>query len=142
MISLLPQFYCVENKKAYLHLREFDEVCETFSDQTCPKEITKLKLFPFTLKDRAKAWLLSLKPGSIFTWSALHDAFLKKFFPSRLTTDLMRQIKTFSQKENKKFVQAWERFKDSFLYVHTMDSKSGGLSVSSMMGYPPKRRNW
>ena len=97
MISLLPQFYSIENEKAYLHLREFDEVCETFSNQTCPKEITKLKLFPFTLKDRAKAWLLSLKAGSIFTWSALHDAFLKKFFPNRLTTDLMRKIKIFSQ---------------------------------------------
>ena len=96
-------------------MREFDEVCETFSDQMCPKEITKLKLFPFNLKDRAKACLLSLKPGSMFTWSALHDAFLKKFFPSRLTTDFMRQIKAFSQKENKKFVQAWERFKDLLL---------------------------
>ena len=58
MISLLPQLYGIENEKAYLHLREFDEVYETFSDQTCPKEIIKLKPFPFTLKDRAKAWLL------------------------------------------------------------------------------------
>ena len=55
IISLLSQFYGIENEKAYLHLREFDEVCETFSDQTCPTEITKLKLFPFTLKDRAKS---------------------------------------------------------------------------------------
>ena len=109
-----------------------------FLDQTCPKEITKLKLFPITLMDRAKAWLLSLKLGSIFTWFALHDAFLKKFFPNRLTTDLMRQIKTFSQKENEKFVQAWERSRTSSLHVYTMDSKSGGLSVSSMMGYHPK----
>ena len=45
MISLLSQFYSIENENAYLYLREFDEVCETFSDQTCPKEITKLKLF-------------------------------------------------------------------------------------------------
>ena len=96
MISLLPQFYGIENEKACLHLREFDKVCETFSDQTCPKEITNLKLFPFTLKEKSKAWLLSLKPRSIFTWSALHGPFLKKFFPNRLTTDFMRQIKTFS----------------------------------------------
>ena len=96
----------MENEKAYLHLRDFDDVCETFSNQSCPSEITKLKLFPFTLKDKAKSLLLSVRPGSIFTWSALYDAFLKKFFPNRLTTDLIRQIKTFSQKENKKFVQA------------------------------------
>ena len=43
IISLLPQFYGIENENAYLHLREFDEVCETFSDQTCPKEIIPLQ---------------------------------------------------------------------------------------------------
>ena len=115
MITTLPQFYGMENEKAYLHLRKFDEVCETFSNQSCPREIAKLKLFPFTLKDKAKSWLLSLRPGSITTWSALHDAFLKLFFPNWLTTDLMRHIKTFSQKKNEKFVQAWERFKDLLL---------------------------
>ena len=110
-----PQLYGIENEKAYLHLREFDEVCETFLDQTCPKDITKLKLFPFTLKDRAKAWLLSLNPSSISTWSALYNAFLKKFFPNQLTVDLIQQIKMFSQRENEKFVQAWEHFEDLLL---------------------------
>ena len=42
----------------------------------------------------------------------MHEAFLKKFYPNRLATELMRQIKTFSQKENEHFVQALERFKD------------------------------
>ena len=66
MISMFPQFHGIENEKAYLHLREFDEVYETFSDQYL-REITKLKLFPYTLKDKAKSWLLSLTPGSITT---------------------------------------------------------------------------
>ena len=65
MIVMLPQFHRMENEKVYLHQREFDEVCEIFSDQSCPREITKLKLFPFTLKDKAKSWLLSLRPRSI-----------------------------------------------------------------------------
>ena len=106
MIAMLPHFHSIENEKAYLHLHEFDEVCETFLDQSCSREINMMKLFPFTLKDRAKSWSLSQRPSSISTWSTLYDAFLKKFFPNWLTTDLMRQIKTFSQKENEKFVQA------------------------------------
>ena len=32
MIVVLPQFHGMENEKAYLHLRKFDEVCETFLD--------------------------------------------------------------------------------------------------------------
>ena len=71
MISLLPQFYGIENEKAYLHHREFVEVCETFSDQTYSKEITKLKLLPFTLKDRAKAWILS-RSRDLFLLSLLY----------------------------------------------------------------------
>ena len=80
MIAMLPQFHGMGSEKAYLHLRKFDEVCETFSEQMCPRKITKMKLFSFTLKNRAISWLLSLRPGSISTWSALYDAFLKKFF--------------------------------------------------------------
>ena len=103
MIAMLPQFHGMENEKADLHLLEFDEVYETFSERSCPGEITKMKLFPFTLNDRAKSWLLSLRSSSISTWSTLHNAFLKKFFLNWLTSDLMRRIKTFSQKEDKKF---------------------------------------
>ena len=62
MIAMLSQFHSIENEKSYLHLREFDKVCITFSDQLCLREMTKLKLFPYTLKDKAKSWLLFLKP--------------------------------------------------------------------------------
>ena len=68
MIPLLPNFHGLDSESPYLHLKEFDEVCATFDDQTCTNEIVKLKLFPFSLKDKAKNWLNSLKPRSIGTW--------------------------------------------------------------------------
>ena len=104
ILSMLPIFNGAEEERAYLHLHEFDQVCSTLSDQTCPKDIIRLKLFPITLKNKAKAWLMTLRPSSIRTWSDMHEAFLKKFYPTRLATDLMRQIKTFSQRENEHFV--------------------------------------
>ena len=55
MIALLPQYHGFDNEKAYLHIHEFEQVCSTFADQTCPTEIIRLKLFPFTLKEKAKA---------------------------------------------------------------------------------------
>ena len=67
MMAILPQFYGMESEKAYIYLREFDEGYKTFSNQTCPRKIAKMKLFPFTLKDMAKSWLLSIIHGSIST---------------------------------------------------------------------------
>ena len=55
ILSMLPIFNGAEEERAYLHLHEFDQVCSTLSDQTCLKDITRLKLFPFTLKNKAKA---------------------------------------------------------------------------------------
>ena len=115
MIPLLPTFHGIGNERAYLHIREFEEVCGTFADQTCPFEIVRLKLFPFSLKEKAKAWLLSLRPGSINSWQSMNEAFLKKFYPKHLTTSMMRQIKLFSQKDQEPFFEVWERFKDLLL---------------------------
>jgi len=40
-----------------LHLREFEEVCNTYNDSNCNMNTIRLKLFPFSLKDKAKIWL-------------------------------------------------------------------------------------
>ncbi|XP_022856962.1 uncharacterized protein LOC111378029 [Olea europaea var. sylvestris] len=112
MIPLLPNFHGLESESPYLHLKEFEEVCATFNDQTCPNEIVKLKLFPFSLKDKAKTWLNSLKPKSIGTWQEMQSEFLKKFFPAHKTNALKRQIQNFSQKTNEVYFQCLERFED------------------------------
>src|ERR1700733_14480559 len=62
MIQLLPTYRGLDNEQAYLHVREFEEVCATFSDQNCSEDTIKLKLFPFSLKDKAKSWFISLRP--------------------------------------------------------------------------------
>ena len=69
-------------------------------------------MFPFSLKDKAKTWLKSLRPRSFGTWQETQTEFLKKFFPIHRTNALKRQIIKFSQKENETFYQCWERFKD------------------------------
>ncbi|XP_022855492.1 uncharacterized protein LOC111376749 [Olea europaea var. sylvestris] len=112
MIPLLPNFHGLESESPYLHLKEFEEVCATFNDQTCPNEIVKLKLFPFSLKDKAKTWLNSLKPRSIGTWQEMQSEFLKKFFPAHKINALKRQIQNFSQKTNEAYFQCLEIFKD------------------------------
>jgi len=57
IIQLLPSFHGLDLKNPYLHLREFEEVCNTYNDSNCNMNTIRLKLFPFSLKDKAKIWL-------------------------------------------------------------------------------------
>jgi len=54
IIQLLPTFHDLDIKNPYLHLREFKEVCNTCNDFNCSMNTIRLKLFPFSLKDKAK----------------------------------------------------------------------------------------
>ena len=65
LVPLLSTFQGMESENPYLHMREFEEVCNTFKEETSTMDLMRLKLFPFTLKDKPKIWLNSLKPRSI-----------------------------------------------------------------------------
>jgi len=44
-------------------------------------EVINLKLFPFSLKDKAKTWFNFLPKNSIATWDEMANKFLTKYFP-------------------------------------------------------------
>ena len=107
MIPLLPTFHGMENENPYVHIRKFEEVVDTFHNQLGAMDIIRLRVFPFSLKERAKSWLYSLRPRSIGTWGEMtHE------FPKHKTNSLKRKILKFSQKESETLYQAWERFKN------------------------------
>ena len=62
LMPLLPIFHGVESENPYTHIREFEEVYNTFKEDMSTVDLMRLKLFPFTLKDKAKIWLDSLRP--------------------------------------------------------------------------------
>ncbi|RVW24511.1 hypothetical protein CK203_090877 [Vitis vinifera] len=94
IVPLLPTFHGMESENPYAHIKEFEDVCNTFQEGGTAIELMRLKLFPFTLKDKAKIWLNSLRPRSIRTWTELQADFLKKFFPTHRTNGLKRQSPT------------------------------------------------
>ncbi|XP_060968333.1 uncharacterized protein LOC115720448 [Cannabis sativa] len=112
MIQLLPNFHGLENENPYVHIREFEDVVATFYNQANIADTVRLKFFPFSLKDKAKSWLYSLRPRSIGTWEEMTSSFFHKYFPNHKTNGLKRQISTFSQKDNETLYQVWERFKE------------------------------
>jgi len=65
IIQLLHSLHGLDLENPYLHLMEFEEVCNTYNDSNCSMNTIRLKLFPFSLKDKAKTWLQNLRPGSI-----------------------------------------------------------------------------
>ncbi|WKA10592.1 hypothetical protein VitviT2T_028157 [Vitis vinifera] len=113
IVPLLPNFHGMESENPYAHIKEFEEVCNTFREGGASIDLMRLKLFPFTLKDKAKIWLNSLRPRSIRNWVDLQAEFLKKIFPTHRTNGLKRQISNFSAQENEKFYECWERYMEA-----------------------------
>ncbi|KAL6329452.1 hypothetical protein AAG906_020898 [Vitis piasezkii] len=54
IVPLLPIFDGMESENPYQHVKEFEEVCNTFREGGASINLMRLKLFPFTLKDKAK----------------------------------------------------------------------------------------
>nr|CAN61755.1 hypothetical protein VITISV_042022 [Vitis vinifera] len=113
IVPLLPIFHWMDCENPYQHIKEFEEVCNTFREGGASMDLMRLKLFPFTLKDKAKVWLTSLRPRSIRSWTDLQAEFLKKFFSTHRINGLKRQISNFSAKENEKFYECWERYMEA-----------------------------
>jgi hypothetical protein len=112
IIQLLLSFHGLDLENPYLYLREFEEVYNTYNDLNCSMNTIRLKLFPFSLKDKAKTWLQNLRPGSIHAWDEMQQQFLKKFFTSHRTNSFKRQITIFTKKPGETFYQCWDRYRD------------------------------
>ncbi|CAN6454695.1 unnamed protein product [Victoria cruziana] len=112
-INMLPSFYGLASEDPYRHLDEFLDVCATVKIHNVEDSALRLRLFPFSLKEKARDWLKSLPPSvSIATWEDLQREFLKKYFPISKTNHYRRAISTFAALEGESFHQAWERMKD------------------------------
>jgi hypothetical protein len=53
-IQMLPLFYGLSNEDPYKHLDEFIEISSTIRLQNFSKDALRMRLFPFSLKDKAK----------------------------------------------------------------------------------------
>jgi hypothetical protein len=115
VIQLLPAFHGLDLENPYSHVKKFKDICATFKFQNFSEESVHLRLFPFSLHDRAKAWLDSNMPGSITSWENLLNKFYNKFFPMSKVNECRKEISSFTQEEDEKFSESWERFQDMLI---------------------------
>ncbi|CAN6458499.1 unnamed protein product [Victoria cruziana] len=112
-ISMLPSFHSLESEDLYRHLDEFLDVCATIKISHIEDDALKLRLFPFSLKEKAKHWLKFLPPlVRIAMLEELQREFLKKYFPIGKTNHFRWAITTFSALKGETFHQAWEHMKE------------------------------
>ncbi|XP_026396815.1 uncharacterized protein LOC113291504 [Papaver somniferum] len=98
-IYMLPVFRGVHVENPYHHVREFEEICGTLRFTQMPEESLKLRLFPLSLKEKAKSWLYALQPQSIRTRDDLMKEFFRKFFPNHKTATICQSLNGFVQLE-------------------------------------------
>ena len=94
-----------------MHIRNFVEICSTFKYNGVTDEAIKLRLFPFSLRDKAKDWLHSEPAGSITTRQDLAQKFLVKFYPMEKTAAMRSALTQFAQKPTESMCEAWECYK-------------------------------
>ncbi|XP_052294371.1 uncharacterized protein LOC127901325 [Citrus sinensis] len=112
MLQTVGQFNGLPNEDPHLHLKLFLEVSDAFKIAGATQDALRLRLFPYSLRDRARAWLNLLPSDSITTWNELADKFLMKYFPPTKNAKLQNEITSFHQLEDDSLYEAWERFKE------------------------------
>ena len=160
-LVMREQFSGVSTDDAAAHLNNFVELCEMQKYKDIDGDIIKLKLFPFSLRGRAKDWLLSFPKNSISSWTKCKDAFIGKYYPPAKIISLRSSIMNFKQLDNEHVAQAWERMKSlvkncpthgltTWMIIQTfyaglnfssrnlLDSAAGGTFMSITLGAATK----
>ncbi|KAJ9536230.1 hypothetical protein OSB04_un000596 [Centaurea solstitialis] len=112
MLQTMGQFGGSTVEDPHAHLKSFLEVADSFHIPGVAEDVVRLRLFPFTLRDRAKAWINSFRPNSLITWNVLAEKFLQKYLPPTRNVKLRNDIILFRQGEDETVSEAWERFKE------------------------------
>ncbi|KAL4342509.1 hypothetical protein GQ457_08G024560 [Hibiscus cannabinus] len=114
MLDFIGQFGGSPHEDARQLVRAFLEVCSSFHQQGVHEDVLKLKLFPYSLRDRARMWLNSASPGSLQSWADLCRSFLLRYNPPNMNARFRNEIISFRQADDESMYEAWDRYKELF----------------------------
>ena len=106
MLQIVGQFSGLPHEDPHLHLKQFLEVASNFKIPGVTDNAFRLRLFPYSLKDQANAWLNSLEPNSIESWNGLAEKFLIKYFPPTKNARMRNDVTSFRQTDDESLFEA------------------------------------
>ena len=128
----LPSYHGLPNEDPLTFMCTFYCTVENFLRNSLTNEQLRLRCFPYTLKDRANAWWLSIPAGSLTTWDQIYERFVGKFYSHSKTMSLssryvpLRKVRiNHSMKRGSVSSSFW----DNFLITITLESCSTSFSM-------------
>lgn len=103
---ILPFFYGLPNEDSFSIIRYLYSTVQIFSLSILDMDQLRMRYFSYTLKDKAKACLMSLPLGFLITWEDFYNKFIGNFCSNKTNYDLRVKISTFSQMEGESFHKA------------------------------------
>ncbi|KAI5016282.1 hypothetical protein ZWY2020_006133 [Hordeum vulgare] len=111
IISLVESnpFHGYESEMVVAHLAKLHDIATLFTNEEKIRHYYILKLFPFSLKDDAKAWFTSLAPGCVISPQEMVYYLCEKYFPAHKKQAALQEIYNFAQLQEESLPQAWGR---------------------------------
>nr|GEX43267.1 reverse transcriptase domain-containing protein [Tanacetum cinerariifolium] len=106
------KFHGFERDNPHTHISNFKRMPATLKYRDVPNDDIKLMLFSYSLEGAARIWCEKEPPNSILTWDDLVNKFVNQFFRPSKTTHLKNEISRFTQRFEKTFGDACDRFKE------------------------------
>ena len=97
------------------HLLKLKELCGLFKVAGLSRENSMKKLFPLSLKDKAKEWYKLLDDPHHLEWKELESLFYFKFYPHHEMHIDRNYIYNFYPHDGESIAQAWGRLKSLML---------------------------
>ena len=94
-----------------------NDICEVVGPKNLPKDFLLLKLFRWSLKDKAFKWLQALPRNTIASLKDCIKEFMNRFNPFYKTMHVKREITNFFHLIVESFAQAWGRFSGLLMRV-------------------------
>ncbi|GAA0155490.1 hypothetical protein LIER_13205 [Lithospermum erythrorhizon] len=95
----LPNIHGMAHEDSLTFLNQFGIMVDNLPPNGVTQESLRLKFLPYTLKDAAYRWFLSIPPQSIHTWRQMHEKFVARFYTYAKSASLRKQISNFTQED-------------------------------------------
>jgi hypothetical protein len=103
---------CTGKEDPNLHLQAFIQLCQTFNMDGVTLDQMRVRLFPFSLVEKALQWFYSQLAETVQNWNTLMRAFMKEYYSPGKTQSLRNNIATLAQYPVENISKAFERFNE------------------------------